>query len=222
MKKPESEFYKHRFECIDCYRIQWRQRYDRRKGTHADISHKICRLCKRDLPISEFASRPMSSDGYSNECRKCTSDRVRQWRYKTHRHNPDAWNIRLGCCIGERVVAEWLDSPEVMPANNPGFDLRCKNGYTIEVKSSLFRPKKGIWTWKVNRNLVCDYFVLLAFGETRDAELEHVWMIPAGARMRRGAPLQSHVTFTIYKSRIDEFRQYEKPLPRAGGREVTP
>ena len=43
---------------------------------------KVCRVCKIEKPIEEFARHRRRKDGRDNVCKKCAAERVRQWRIK--------------------------------------------------------------------------------------------------------------------------------------------
>lgn len=37
----------------------------------AEEGFKVCKSCKRELPLNTFAHRSNSKDGYSNVCKEC-------------------------------------------------------------------------------------------------------------------------------------------------------
>lgn len=41
---------------------------------------KICRECKKELPIGSFYERPSMKDGYVNSCKDCHSKKSRKYR----------------------------------------------------------------------------------------------------------------------------------------------
>ena len=54
------------------------------------IITKTCRTCKQTKPITDFAKRLNSCDGYRNECKNCKYQQERHWlRFQTTTRNPD-------------------------------------------------------------------------------------------------------------------------------------
>lgn len=42
-------------------------------------THKICSKCKKNLPISHFSPRKVSSDGYRGQCKSCVNSYRQEW-----------------------------------------------------------------------------------------------------------------------------------------------
>lgn len=47
-------------------------------------THKGCRVCSQVKAVSEFSKAPTTADRLSNICKKCVSDKWREWYYKDH------------------------------------------------------------------------------------------------------------------------------------------
>jgi hypothetical protein len=48
------------------------------------VVSKVCTACETELPISDFAPRKQSKDGYRNQCRRCRTTKHREWRESEH------------------------------------------------------------------------------------------------------------------------------------------
>jgi hypothetical protein len=118
----------------------------------------------------------------------------------------------LGVYIAERALSNFFDNIQRMPANNPGYDFICGKGFKIDAKSSCIRIRKRYtphWQFKIMKNEIADYFILLAFDNRESLEPQHVWLIPGN--------VINHLTgVTIHNTQkgLAKYAQYEKPLDK--------
>jgi len=214
--KKLEEFNKGRTECRVCSQKIWKERYDATKGKFDEnLTHKICKGCNQLLPISEFQLKSGSKDGYNNKCKVCTNKDRLAWRHKTGQNETyvkdHEWNMKFGCKIGEEVAARYFVEPIQMPYNNPGYDLICKNGHTIDVKCAITSQNR--WAFTIRKNTNCDYFLLLAFDSKESLKPQHIWLIPGNAIIGK-RELNSRVSFSISSSTLSKIAQYEKPVEK--------
>ena len=115
--------------------------------------------------------------------------------------NKDCSNY-LGITIAEQLLAKIFKNVEVMPYGNKGFDFKCNHGYMIDVKSSTKMKNYNGWSFKINHNLIADYFLCLAFDDRKNLNPLHIWLIPSKEI--------NHLTgLGISESRLDKWSKYE-------------
>jgi len=214
--KKLEEFNKGRTECRVCSQKIWKERYDATKGKFDEnLTHKICKGCNQLLPISEFQKKAGSRDGYNNKCKICTNKDRLEWRHNTGRSKTPsrthAWNVRLGNEIGEKVAARYFVEPIQMPYNNPGYDLICKNGHTIDVKCAIANNNR--WNFSIKHNKIPDYFILIAFDSKENLQPQHIWLIP-GSAIINNKLFNSRSSFSVSLSTCSKIAQYEKPVEK--------
>lgn len=133
-------------------------------------------------------------------CIPCYKIRVKEWevahpervkeigRNKSYRKRgvlgPMSQNkdcaLYLGVVVAERVLANMFSHVERMPNCNRGFDFICGKGFRIDCKSSAMRCHRGdyYWMFAIDRNIIADYFLCLAFDDRDSLNPLHAWMIP--------------------------------------------
>lgn len=90
-------------------------------------------------------------------------------------------SLYFGVCVAERVLSHVFNDIEQMPNCNPGFDFICNRGKKIDVKSSCTRyapDRAPYWQFHINRNVIADYFLCLAFDNRNDLNPIYVWLVP--------------------------------------------
>ena len=108
----------------------------------------------------------------------------------------------LGVTIAEQLLAKVFKNVVMMPYGNKGFDFKCNQGYMIDVKSAVKRNLRRAWMFKINKNLIADYFLCLAFDNRQQLNPMHIWLIPSKEI--------NHLKFlTISESRLIKWSKYE-------------
>ena len=85
-------------------------------------------------------------------------------------------SMYLGVHIAERILPLLFKNVKKMPTGNPGYDFICDNGYKIESKSACLKDN-NIWTFKINKNKVADYFFMIAFDDRENLKVMHIWLV---------------------------------------------
>lgn len=180
----------------------------------------ICRQCGDPLTDENWYPSYKRIDRY--DCKKCESDRNAKWRLE----NPDKYRAGaiknllkqghipmgvnracssfLGVHIAEDVLQNVFRNVERMPYGNPGYDFICGNGYLIDSKASCERSQDGrhtSWQFRINKNTIADFFVLLAFDDRDNTNPLHVWMLP-------GHVVNNQISISISESTIDKWDEY--------------
>jgi len=209
-------FNKGRSECRECSKKTWKERYHASKNHHEDLIGKTCSLCNTFLPIKDFNKKAGSADGYRNECKTCINKRRQEWRYRRgDNKSPSrdhAWNVWFGIEIGEEIASRYFDNPTRMPYGNPGYDLICKNGFTINVKMAIQRDDRR-WTYALSSRsgVGCDYYMLIAMSDRDTLEPLHVWLIPSNAVVGRNRTCDKG-SLSVSPSTLSKLAEYEKPV----------
>jgi len=131
-----------------------------------------------------------------------------QSRYRLSHNNTGASktnkqsSLYLGVTVAESVLSKIFKNVEVMRNGNPGYDFKCNHGYLIDVKSSTKMKNQKAWYFNINRNLIADHFLCLAFDNRDNLKPEHIWLIP-GKQINHLTGLQ------IFKSKLSKWNQYE-------------
>ena len=185
---------------------------------------KRCSTCSRDLPQSEFHKMWVSKDGLSSRCKTCTS-KIRKEQALKRKAEEEAQGIKpagqnnkhcgklLGEAEAEKAIQYLFGSFRKMPSKNPGYGYLSGNGDKIDIKSSCRRhPKLGndYWSFKIDKNEIADYFLLLAFDSPDNFNSEHIWLVP-------GSKIGNKSIISIPVTRIHWWEEYEKPLDEVLG-----
>lgn len=116
--------------------------------------------------------------------------------------------IWLGIHVAEQVLSKVFKNFQRMPTNNPGYDFICGKNYKIDVKSScLVKNKLKTWTFVINKNIIANYFLCLAFDNRGDLNPLHIWLIPSNI-------LNHKVSTSISESTLYKWSQYEQSLDK--------
>jgi len=108
----------------------------------------------------------------------------------------------LGVHVAERVLSKIFQNVIRMPYRNPGYDFLCSKGFKIDVKSATKMKTQNSWHFNTNKNLIADYFLVLAFDNRQNLTPEHLWLIPAGI-------LNEKMSTSISPSSLDKWSEYE-------------
>lgn len=69
--------------CKACFASRYRRRRDAEgllsRPAEIPVDHKFCRSCRQVLPLSDWARRQKSTDGYDSRCRSCATARNRAY-----------------------------------------------------------------------------------------------------------------------------------------------
>ena len=106
--------------------------------------------------------------------------------------------------IAEQIISKMYPGVQVMPAQNPGYDVIYNNN-KIDIKSAFTGDKNGNWVFYIKKNALADYFLCMAFTNREDRVLIRSWLIPKGI-------INSKNRITIRKSRLRKWSKYEQPL----------
>ena len=114
----------------------------------------------------------------------------------------------LGVYIGEKVLSKIFKNVERMPWNNPGFDFICGKGYKIDVKTGCIRKNTdNTWGFRIERNKIADYFLILALNNRDDLTPMHLWLIP-------GYILNNKRGVTISEKVLNKWKDYELQIDK--------
>lgn len=157
--------------------------------------NKTCRVCSVVLDSENWGASNQKNG--SRICKECAYNQCRLWA----KANPEKvkaswtkWNRKqghspfdenkecasyLGVHIAERVLSHVFKDVKRMPMNNPGYDVICNKGKLVDSKCSC-QQKDSTWRFKINHNLIADFFLCLAFDNREDLTPLHAWLIPGG------------------------------------------
>ena len=188
-----------------------------------NMSIKHCIKCGDDLNGSNWAICAQQQHQYI--CKICQRAYQHEWymsnrekvlrRAKKYQHvnyvlkapRNKRCSYYLGVHIAENLLSRTFKNVIKMPIGNPGYDLICGKGYKVDVKSScrLISMYSDRWAFTIKRNVVADYFLLIAFNNRQDLRPEHLWMI-------EGKHINSHVGIGISESTLHKWSEYEQPI----------
>lgn len=151
---------------------------------------------------------------YRRSYRKNNPDKVKANNTKHHRsrggqsmRENKKCSAYIGVYINEGLLKHYFNDVEGMPYGHPGYDFICNNGWKIDAKSSA-TGDKGRWTFRIDHNIIADYFFCVAYDNREDLNIIHIWLLP-------GDKFNHLVSATISKSTIDKWAEYEKPIDKA-------
>jgi hypothetical protein len=132
--KERKNGYLHR--CIDCTKAEEKRifsnwEHQREQGKFEISLHekteKICRSCKRTLPLSEFYQRQASKDGRNHYCRDCLEKKVKERRRRLIEQGFPASLIpdEKQCSYCTRLLPQEMFSRDATQPD--GLDTRCKD-----------------------------------------------------------------------------------------------
>lgn len=89
--------------------------------------------------------------------------------------------LYLGVVVGERLCSHLFNDVQVMPFGHIGYDIICNKGKKIDVKTACIRIRENKyhdWKFNINKNILADYFIFVAFDNIDDLNPLHLWVIP--------------------------------------------
>ena len=155
---------------------------------------KKCRVCGDVLNDENWYASQRK--GGSCICKGCQIERSRLWKENNynkvkvhitryHRKNgqlPMSENKEcssyLGVYIVEGVLGNVFKDVKVMPYGNPGYDVVCNRDKKIDFKGACVMKSRNSWQFNIDRNVIADYFLCLAFDNREYLNPLHVWLIP--------------------------------------------
>ena len=151
-------------------------------------------------------------DGVQTQIFVCYNSKTDHIGFTTGFHKSAGWNngtvnnkncaTYLGVTVAEKVLSKVFKNVERMPIHNRGFDFKCSHGYMIDIKASTKMKNRNSWMFRINKNLIADYFLCLAFDNRQQLNLLHIWLISS----KRINYLKS---LTISESHLDKWNKYE-------------
>jgi hypothetical protein len=192
-----------------------------------NMETKLCPKCHEDKTYEEYllhksgklTGQPMAY------CKNCTIIYQHEW-YVTHpgyhlelehiagrcisKDENKSCPKYLGEVIAERVLAGLFEHVEKAPMNNPGWDFICGKKKRIDCKSSCLRHgtySNSYWSFHICKNIICDYFLCLAFDDRDSLNPLHVWLIPGELINDKKS-----ISITNTDMSLVKWKQYEKPI----------
>ena len=185
-------------------------------------TNPICKKCGVELTDENWYQSDRSHPRYI--CKRCKSEQTKAQRAKnperfkvsheksnrrlgirSYKENKDCTHF-LGVYIAEEALCQAFKNVKRMPFRNPGYDVICNNGLKIDIKSSCKRST-GAWSFHIERNIIADYFLCLAFDNRQDLTPMHLWLLPGGV-------VGHLVTATIRESTIQKWNEYELDISK--------
>lgn len=183
-------------------------------------NRRKCRNCEKEdakryhLENKEECNR--KSREYSKAHRKDLNSYMKDYNHKTGRAKPlskakDA-PVWLGVHVAEEVLNDYFENVKKMPYGNEGYDFKCRRGFKIDVKAACLQTPKNqapLWQFGINKNVIADYFLCLAFDSRESLNPLHIWLIPAALIFFKKNFSISNIDISLKK-----WKDYEKPLDK--------
>jgi hypothetical protein len=184
------------------------------------MDSKICPKCGEDKDLSEYyiVKTGRQKGQPTSYCKFCSSitNRGATTKYRHKRGESIPMNENKSCpkylgeVIAERVLAGLFEHVEKAPMNNPGWDFICGKKKRIDCKSSCLRHgtySNSYWSFHICKNIICDYFLCLAFDDRDSLNPLHVWLIPGELINDKKS-----ISITNTDMSLVKWKQYEKPI----------
>ena len=175
---------------------------------------KQCSKCKEWKDISEYYKTKHGKYGVRGGCKQCSKKQSLEHKRDIMGYpmleNKECAQY-LGIAIAERLVSHLFKDVQRMPPNNPGYDFICSKKMKIDIKSAcitLNNKKNPRWIFKIGYNITADYFLLLAFNNRDDLELQHQWLVPEYA-------ISVFETIAISEKTLPKWKAWEHPIDDA-------
>ena len=183
-------------------------------------THHRCRHC--NVKLNEENLYPSNLKCYNYICKECSKGKNRLWSKTNPERARANWLLHsrkkgqqpmstnktcssyLGVFIAERVIRNVFNHVETMPYGHPGYDFVCSSDKMVDAKSSCSN-KNNRWLFHIERNIVADYFLCLAFDNREDLNPLHIWLLP-------GDMFNHLVSTSIQPSTIHKWDKYKLPI----------
>lgn len=192
---------------------------------------KTCSKCHETKFLDEFHNDKSRRDSKYPRCKECVKECSRKY-YQEHREERSKQKKEyyenggrelqghlsmyknklcsqyLGIVIAERLCRYLFKDVEVMPNNNSGYDIICNKGMKIDVKSGcivLHKSKYPSWQFHIKKNIIADFFILVAFDNLTELNPLHLWMIP-------GKEINHRSNKSIRPSTLHKWNQWERDI----------
>ena len=190
---------------------------------------KTCTKCGITKPLDEFYNKKAAKDGKIARCKECQRDindkyrqdhkeeatryyqehidELRQKRGSISMHENKSCPQYLGVVIGERLCRHLFKDVETMPYGNRGYDIICNKGKKIDVKSGCITLDRGNprWQFLIDRNVIADFFIFVAFDNRTNLNPLHLWMIP-------GSEINFKTKASISPSTIHKWNKWKRDI----------
>lgn len=188
-------------------RLKWKTEF---KSAVADKYPFQCRVCNSELTDGNW----MACDKKRSNriCKEC-ANRYQRQLYASCPHVPikrkhipklmsenRECTLFLGVHVAERVLSNVFKHVYRMPIHNPGYDFVCNRGKKIDVKASCVN-KDGRWKFKIEKNQVPNFFLMVAFDNRKKLNPMYIWLIP------RNVVCHKH-TVSIAPSTVSKWDEY--------------
>ena len=177
---------------------------------------KTCSRYKQTLPIKNFNKNNATKDRYDYYCRICSITHTKERRHRLGIYKPYSESKTctqyLGIHIAERLLSNVFINVVRMPFHNHGYDFVCGKGFKVDVKSSCIGThylKQPNWHFSISKNIIADYFALLALDNRQSLNPMHLWIVP-------GNVINNKRCFEIQNNNkgIEKWLQYEQSLTK--------
>lgn len=146
---------------------------------------------------------------HSEKMRACSERNNRLRGHKPMSENRDC-ALFLGVHVAERVLSKIFKDVQKMPMNHSGYDFICNRGKRIDVKSSTIHTvakQSDCWIFRIERNRIADYFLLIAFDNRDDLTPQHIWLMPGNA-------VNDRIAIGVSVTTIDKWDEYRIPIDK--------
>ena len=144
----------------------------------------------------------------------CYEEYEKVWMYYPGMASPIKENRKnsrfLGIYIAENAVVRLFEYAQKMPHYNVGYDIICPRGYRIDVKATVL-SRYNIFNFHIGRNMIADYFVLVAFNNIIELKPLHLWIIKGDENIS-GCPMRNLNILSILNEPdyLSIYQKYEK------------
>ncbi len=144
----------------------------------------------------------------------CYGEYEKVWTYYPGMPNPIRENRKnarfLGVYIAESGISKIFEESQRMKYYNPGYDIICPKGYKIDVKATSLNYY-NIFNFSIDKNMIADYFVMVAFNNIIELKPLHIWIIKGDENVC-GCPIRelNRLIISNEPKYLDIYRKYER------------